>query len=228
MGGRARHYRENLTGEHHSCALRQHTLALAPVIIIITVKPSTVFAFDPLRPADVLLDPLCLFPQTLLNRLTAQAYLPARYAVEAAPAVCRQQFPLLLCILIQICSRAEQRLHLRQNLHLLHLPALPKQTNEIRQNFQIIRISRCKSHTLSSVSRHIQGIVPVRAPQTHMIVLAHFVENCQILHKDVFQQRTTVILSRFILKNRCMRSFPGLIDPGSPRLLLILKVCIFF
>ena len=100
LGGRARHHGEHLSGQHHPDAFFGNALALAAMIVIITVKPAAVAAVDPLRPADMFPDPLRLFPQALLHYAAVELHFPARYIVEAALTVVVQHLPLARRVLV--------------------------------------------------------------------------------------------------------------------------------
>ena len=193
-GGHAAHDGEYLPGQHHAGAALPHALQRALVIVVVAVEPAAALpGIDPLLAADVLRQPVRHAVKRVRQFKNRNRDGMAADAVPAPPQVSGEDSFFALNVRKNFLVYSQQLLDFLQQLH--GVPAVfSQQTGQLPE---IPRIGAGERHAFAVFGSHIQGIVPVRAPQAENIVGANLIEGREMLNEQMLQDASQIGLARF-------------------------------
>ena len=116
------------------------------------------------------------------NLLTSSTYL-----MRTASTILIQAHLFGCNILIHCRSLLPQWFQLCQKLYFLYMHPLFQCRKQLCKSPQIACICCRKGNTLSTLICHIQCIIPIGIPQPHVVMFTHFIEGCQMLNQNMFQ-----------------------------------------
>ena len=93
---------------------------------------------------------------------------------------------------------------------------------------QVSCIRTRKRHAFTTVRRHIQSIIPVRATQANMVVLSDLIKSTQHLQQQMLQHGSFINFPVLVFLPYAIRAVPMRIQPTAPLYLLVFKIYSLF
>ena len=174
--GHPAHDGKDLPGEHHPHTGGEEPFHPLAVVVVVAVEPALLAAVNPFLAAQMAGEPVRPLFQVVGQ--VGQFHLDALPAdvVQAAVQVAVQQVVLGRYAVVYFRCGIQQRGDLCQQFGTAaRFPGI-QQPQQRGQFPQIARVGTGEGHTLAPVGGHVQGVVPVGAPQAVEVVLAHVVE----------------------------------------------------